>query len=102
MSVSIEIKAFTGKDSEEFKKHFKAVKFCLENELSYPKETSEFFKSRLDGNDLEDIVKKYIISYIKNGVQVPLKIQSDEYGYEKRIKVSEIPKEVDEIIIKLS
>jgi len=100
MSVSLEIKAFAGKDSEEFKKHFKAVIFCIQNELSYPKETSEFFKGKVDGNDLEEINTKYIIDYISNGVEVPINIGGSQY--EKRIKVKDIPKEVDEIIIKLS
>lgn len=100
MSVSIEIKAFAGKDSKEFQKHLRAVKFCIENELSFPKETSEFFKGRLDGSNLEDISKEYVLQHIVDGVQVPIKIHGTDYV--QRIKISEIPKEVDEIIIKLS
>jgi len=102
MSVSIEIKAFAGKDSKEFQKHFKAVQFCIDNDLSFPVETSDFFKGRLDGEDLENIRYDCIIDYIKDGVQVNIPIKSDEYGYEKRIKTADIPKEVDEIVIKLS
>lgn len=102
MSVSIEIKAFAGKDSKEFQKHFKAVKFCLDNELSYPKETSDFFKGRLDGSDLEEVNLDYIIEYIENGIQIDIPIESDAHGNEKRIKIADIPKEVDEIVIKLS
>jgi len=98
MSVSIEIKAYAGKDSKEFQKHFKAVQFCLENDLSYPVETSNFFKGKLDGSDLEDIKNEYILQYIVDGVQVPIKITG---GNEKHIKIADIPKEVDEIVIKL-
>ena len=99
MSTSLSVQAFASKDSEEFQKHFKAVKFCIENQLSYPKETSEFFKGKLHGDDLEDIKPEYVLGYIENGVEIPLKM-SGEY-YEKRIKVSEIPSEVDEIIVRL-
>jgi len=99
MSTSLSIQAFASKDSDEFQKHFKAVQFCIENELSYPKKTSEFFKGKLQGYDLEDINPECVLGYIENGVEIPLKM-SGEY-YEKRIKVSEIPSEVDEIVVRL-
>lgn len=102
MSVSLNVKGYSTTNSKEFQKHFKAVKFCIENELSFPKETSEFFKGTLDGEDLEDINTKYIIDYIKNGVEVPLKTTEGETEDEIRIKVSEIPSEVDLIIVNLS
>ena len=35
MSVSLNVKAYLSKESKEFQKHFNAVKFCIENELSY-------------------------------------------------------------------
>ena len=98
MSVSLNIKAFAGKDSPEFQKHFKAVAFCLENGLSFPKETSEFFKGKIDGGDLEDVIPQYLIDHIKDGVEVELPIKSVG-DYRRRIKVADIPKEVDEIII---
>jgi hypothetical protein len=102
MSVSLNITAYSSKDNEEFKKHFKAVKFCLENGLSYPKETSEFFKGKIQGDDLEDFSKEYILEYIQNGIEVPLNTTRDKWGNEIRIKVSEIPPSVDEIVFKLS
>ena len=43
-----------------------------------------------------------IIEYIQNGVEVDLKTTGDQWGNEIRIKVSEIPSEVDLIIVKLS
>jgi hypothetical protein len=98
MSVSLNIKAFAGKDSPEFQKHFKAVNFCIENKLSFPKETSEFFKGKIDGGDLEDVIPQYLIDHIKDGVEVDLPIKSVG-DYTRRIKVADIPKEVDEIII---
>ena len=47
MSVSLNATAYSSKESKEFQKHYNAVKFCIENELSFPKETSEFFKGKL-------------------------------------------------------
>ena len=71
------VQAFAGKNSEEFQKHYKAVKFCIENGLSYPKETSEFFKGKVGGDDLEDIQPSSILKYIENGVEIPLKTTGD-------------------------
>lgn len=102
MSVSISVTAYSGQDSDEFKKHYKAVKFCIENGLSFPKETSDFFKGKVGGDDLEDIKSEYILQYIENGVEVPLKTTGDHWGNEVRIKTADIPKEVDEIVIRLS
>lgn len=100
MSTSLNITAFSGKNSSEFQKHFKAVKFCIENELSFPAETSEFFKGKVNGDDLEDIMIDAIIPHIENGIVFPLKIHGD---YSKKIiNVSEIPKEIDTIVIELS
>jgi hypothetical protein len=101
MSTSISIRAVASTESKEFQKHFKAVQFCIENDLSFPKETTEFFKGKVGGDDLDVIRRDCIINYIKDGVEVKLKIISDN-SWEKRIKVSDIPKEVDEIIITLS
>ncbi len=39
MGVSLSFKAYSGKESSEFQKHYKSVKFCIENELSFPIET---------------------------------------------------------------
>lgn len=102
MSVSLNVTAYSSKESKEFQKHFNAVKFCIENGLSYPKETSEFFKGKIHGDDLEDISNEYILEHIQNGVEVPLNTTGDKWGNEIRIKVSEIPSSVDEIVVKLS
>ena len=102
MSVSLNVTAYSSKESKEFQKHFNAVKFCIENGLSYPKETSEFFKGKIHGDDLEDISNEYILEHIQNGVEVPFKTTGDQWGNEIRIKVSEIPSSVDEIVVKLS
>lgn len=102
MSVSLNVTAYSSKESKEFQKHFNAVKFCIENGLSYPKETSEFFKGKIHGNNLEDISNEYILEHIQNGVEVPLNTTGDKLGNEIRIKVSEIPSSVDEIVVKLS
>lgn len=100
MSVSLNIRAFAGKNSDEFQKHLRAVKFCLENELSFPSETSEFFEGRVGGDDLEDINREAILQHIQNGVEVELPLTESNDGL--HIQVSSIPKEVDEIIVSLS
>jgi hypothetical protein len=102
MSVSLNVTAYSSKESKEFQKHFNAVKFCIENGLSYPKETSEFFKGKIHGDDLEDISNEYILEHIQNGVEVPLNTTGNKWGNEIRIKVSEIPSSADEIVVKLS
>jgi len=102
MSVSLNVTAYSSKESKEFQKHFNAVKFCIENGLSYPKETSEFFKGKIHGDDLENISNEYILEHIQNGVEVPLNTTGDKWGNEIRIKVSEIPSSADEIVVKLS
>ena len=102
MSASLNVTAYSSKESKEFQKHFNAVKFCIENGLSYPKETSEFFKGKIHGDDLEDISNEYILEYIQNGIEVPLNTTGGKWGNEIRIKVSEIPSSVDEIVVKLS
>ncbi len=97
----LNIKGFSGKESQEFQKHLKAVKFCLENELSFPKETSDFFRGKVDSCDLEDYKPEYILNYIENGVEVYIRpIEKDDNCI--RIRVADIPKEVDELIISIS
>ncbi len=100
----LEVKAYTSTESKEFQKHFNAVAFCLENELSFPKETSKFFKGKLGGDDLEDIKPEYILDYIKHGIEVPFKtnwlILKEQT--EIKIKVSEIPSGVDLIVVTLA
>jgi hypothetical protein len=102
MGVSLSATAYSSTESKEFQKHYNAVKFCVENGLSYPKETSDFFKGKIGGDDLEDIEEEGILEYIQNGVEVPLKTTGDKWGNEVRIKVSEIPAEADLIIVRLS
>lgn len=100
MSISLSIKAYSDKTNPEFKKHLKAVEFCVENNLSFPKETTEFFKGKVDGSDLESIIPEAIVSYIENGVEVPF-VFTTLNRVEARIKVADIPDEVVELIIKI-
>jgi len=102
MSASVQVRAYSSTENKEFQKHFNAVIFCIENELSFPKETSEFFQGKVDNSNLEDFKRDCIIDYIKNGVEIPLNRTNDSYRGEIRIKVSDIPKEVDLLIVKLS
>jgi hypothetical protein len=102
MSAFIHIAGYSDKNNPEFQKHLKAVKFCIENDLSYPKETDEFFKGKIQGGDLNDTTYGHVLSYIENGIEVDLSNNIEEIGCEQyRIKLSGIPKEVDEIIVEL-
>ena len=100
MSVSLNVTAYSSKESKDFQKHFNAVKFCIENELSFPKETSEFFKGKVCGDDLEDINSDAILKHIENGVQmkIPLEYENGKVF----IRVKEIPVGCDLIIAELS
>lgn len=101
MGVTVVIKAYSDKNNPEFQKHLKAVKFCLENGLSFPKETSEFFRGKVDGGDLEDFKTDYILKMVENGIEVPLKIVgtiNNDNGIV--INVGDISKEVSTIVVK--
>jgi len=99
--MTLNIKAYSDKTNPEFKKHLKAVEFCVENELSFPKETSEFFKGKIDGGDLESIIPEHVFEYIENGVEVSLDYTTAKVGKEARIKVADIPKDAVEIIVRI-
>ena len=101
MSVSLNATAYSSKESEEFQKHYNSIKFCIEKKLSFPKETSEFFKGKLGGYDLEDIETESILGYLENGVSVEMPFRYFR-GSEVQINVSEIPSGVDLIVVKLS
>ena len=47
MSTSINIKAYSSKNNKEFQRHYNVVMCCIENSVSFPKETSEFFKGKV-------------------------------------------------------
>ncbi len=100
MSTSLSVKAFSSAANPEFQKHFKAVGFCLENKLSFPKETSDFFKGKVNGEDLENINPDNILRYLQNGMEVSLPCERIGYN-EVIIKVSDIPASADKIIVKL-
>jgi hypothetical protein len=100
MSASLNIKAYSDKNNPEFKKHLEAVEFCIERNLSFPKETSEFFKGKVGGEDLEDIRSECILDYIENGVEIPL--VTIRQRNEIILKTVDIPKEVVEIRVTLS
>lgn len=99
MSVELYIEAFAGENSEEFQKHLRAVKFCIMEKLSFPKETSKFFKGKVGGDDLEDIAYDSILEYIEHGISIPI---TGRYEAGKIvIEVKDIPKEADILIFGL-
>jgi hypothetical protein len=99
MSVSLNVNAYSNKENKEFQKHYNAIKFCIENELSFPIETSEFFKGKINGEDIEDIRRDKMLNYLEDGIEVELKTQiKNDKIY---IKVSEIPDHVDIIVVSL-
>ena len=97
MGSTIEIKGYTGKTNPEFTKHLKAVEFCFENDLSLPIETSEFFRGKVDGGNIEDCTKEVALDYVRKGLQIPLRVE--RFGVDYIIKVKEIPTSVDEIVV---
>jgi len=100
MSVLLNVTAYSSKESKDFQKHFNAVKFCIENKLSFPKETSEFFRGKVGGEDLESIRPESIIKHIENGITMPMPL---EYLEDKiYIRVKEIPVGCDLILVSLS
>jgi len=102
MSVSINITAHSSKESEQFKRHYQAVEMCIKLDLSFPIETQEFFKGSLDGEDLNDIRPEYILNMLQYGISVELPLHAaDKYSQSFIIKVSEIPKSVDRILVEL-
>ncbi len=102
MSVSLNVTAYSSKESEEFKKHYKAVKFCIENELSFPKETSQFFREKIGGDNLEDVKPEAILKYIENGVSMAMPLEYSDNQTKIYIRVKEIPVGCDLILVSLS
>ena len=101
MSNNLNVYAFSGTENKEFQKHLNAVKFCIENELSFPIETSEFFKGKIGGDNLEDVARTAILKYIEYGCEVTLPIAHSTYS-EIHIKVDDIPKSVSVLVVRLS
>jgi len=99
MSVSLKVKAYSSTDNPEFQKHFEAVKFCIKNDLSYPAETSEFFKSV---DDFDDLKPEYALDYIENGLEIEMPFVTRIHECKYHIRVSDIPKEADLIVVELS
>lgn len=102
MSVSLNVTAYSSKESKEFQKHYNAVKFCIENELSFPKETSYFFKGKIGGDNLEDVKPEAIIKFIENGVSLPIPLEYSDNQSKIYIRVKEIPVGCDLILVSLS
>jgi len=102
MGASLSVQGFADVENPEYQKHYKAVSFCVENGLSLPKETSDFFKGKVGMDDLEDIRKESWVDAVNHGLSVELPLTKiDNWGLVKEIKVSDIPKEVDRIIISI-
>jgi len=102
MSVSLNVTAYSSKNSKEFQKHYNAVKFCIENELSFPKETSDFFKGKIGGYDLEYIQQESILGYLQNGIEIPMPLEYSDNQSKIYIRVKEIPTGCDLILVSLS
>lgn len=96
------ISAYSSRENKEFLKHYEAVKFCILHKLSFPKETSEFFKGHMGGDDLEDVTDRYIMSILENGIELDLKSTADSFGNEIKVMVSDIPAEAEYLIVRLS
>ena len=101
MSVTLNIRGYSGKESKRFQQQLAVVKSCIENEIDFPEETKEFFKGKVDGlYDLNEVQRSVILKGIENGIEVNLPTYGSNDYY--KIKVADIPKEVTDIIISLS
>lgn len=100
MSRSLHVVGYYGKDNSEFKKHYNAVKFCVENDLSLPIETRNFFEGKFD-DDLDDLHKDAWIEYVQDGFEVEIDFTEDE-DYRKVIDVRTLPKDLDTIVVEIS
>lgn len=92
MSISTFIIAYTSENNKDFQKHKKILEFCLENKVSLPKETAEYFE-----NEIPDI------SLLDNKLEIELEedVHYQEYyddkygGYE--IDLEKLPNGVSKI-----
>lgn len=100
MGVSLGIYGYSGKDNPEFRKHFEVVSVCLKYGVDVPAESKEFFnwdEFEFDEMESEDVLEK-----IANGIPIEIKTHPiDKWGNGDIIKISELPKGVDEIHIKM-
>lgn len=101
MSHTLSITGYAGKKSPEFQKHYEAVQLCVKHGLSFPKETSEFFRGKICGENLEDFQPHIILEELENGVYIPFDVSYNEKG-ETIIDVTSLPKELESIIVKWS
>jgi len=98
MGASLSLHGYASKEDPEFKKHLKSVKFCIENDLLYPKETSEFFKGKMHVDNLEDWNRINILEFLEDRMYIKLPTIDDAYGNRVTIKVADIPEWVVEIV----
>ena len=101
MSKSIDVYGIYGKVNPEFLRHYGAVKYCIENNLSFPIETSEFFKGKLRGENLEDIRRDKILKYLEDGIQINIPLIR-ETASSIIINIDDIPAGTDCIRIYLT
>lgn len=89
MGMSTHIQAFIPDTDAEFKKHKKILLMCLENEVSLPKETAEYFGNE----DAEEYLldEKLEIELEEN---VHYKDWSDESSQGFEVDLSKLPKGV--------
>jgi hypothetical protein len=101
MSQQVKVIGYTGTDSPEYQKHFKAVHFCITNDLSFPIETSEFFKGKINGDSLEDFKKEALLNQIRYGFEVKIPQNCNKTLGEIWINTKDIPSTVTEICVKI-
>ena len=101
MSMSLSIRGYYGTENKEFKKHAEAVAFCVKNELSLPLETSEFFKGKVEGEDLEAYHREGWVGLISNGLEISLGLKGG-ISNRKVIDLKSLPKNLETIIVELN
>lgn len=88
MGMSYYVQGFVSPDNEQYQKHCKVLRACIDAGVSLPKETAEFFG--------DDSPEEYLFED-KLQVEVPNHEWNGDCANGLEIKVSEIPKEVDTI-----
>ena len=83
---------------EDYRKHYEIIEFCNAREVSIPKETVEFFKDGMDGEDINDLRISDVLERLREGLPVDIESEGDVmYGDGVFINVADIPKNVTRI-----
>jgi len=102
MGASLNLTVRASVDSKEFIKHFSIVEMCAKHDVSYPKETLEFFDGAIDDGPLDDYDPEYVVERLSDGAEMKVITKRDFHDNKITLNVKDIPKGADKIIVQLS